>query len=154
MKVLKVFALLVLVLMTLLRGSIASSPLLQEDEEELGDDDRDDGGDDDFVLEASDHDSPARFLLGRKINHGLTCNKSPRICLLSGGPRRHCCRNKCVNLLGDRRNCGKCGKKCKYSYICCRGKCVNPSMDKKHCGGCNKGCLNGGFCAFGLCNYA
>ena len=151
----KVFALLVLILMALVHSSIASSPLLEEEEDDLdvsGDDQEDFGND--FVLRSSD-DSPGRFMLGRKNSLVLlTCNKFPRICLLKGGPRRHCCQKKCVNLLGDRLNCGKCGRKCKYGYICCRGKCVNPSVSKKHCGGCNQGCDSGGFCAFGLCNYA
>ncbi|KAJ9672177.1 hypothetical protein PVL29_025707 [Vitis rotundifolia] len=154
MELLKVFALLVLILMALVHSSIASSPLLEEEEDDLdvsGDDQEDFG--DDFVLRSSD-DSHGRFMLGRKNSLVLTCNKFPRICLLNGGPRRHCCQKKCVNLLGDRLNCGKCGRKCKYGYICCRGKCVNPSVSKKHCGGCNQGCNSGGFCAFGLCNYA
>ncbi|KAK9938594.1 hypothetical protein M0R45_015322 [Rubus argutus] len=84
----------------------------------------------------------------------MTCNKFPRICYTKGSPGPHCCKKKCVNVLTDRVNCGKCGKKCKYSEVCCKGKCVNPSFNRSHCGGCNNRCQVGGFCAFGLCNYA
>lgn len=83
-----------------------------------------------------------------------TCNKFPRICYAKGSPGPHCCKKKCVNVLTDKLNCGKCGNKCKYSEVCCKGKCVNPSFNRSHCGGCNNRCKNGGFCAFGLCNYA
>ena len=158
MKLLKVFTLLVL-LMAMVDNSIGSSPFpgAEEAEEDNHDDgvdvSDDDYGSDDFVVRSSD-ESPGRFLLGGKGSHGLTCNKFPRVCLVNGGRRRHCCRGKCVNLMGDRNNCGKCGKKCKYGHICCRGKCANPNVSKKHCGGCNHGCGSGGFCSFGLCNYA
>lgn len=84
----------------------------------------------------------------------LTCNKFPRLCYAKGSPGPHCCKKKCVNVLTDKLNCGKCGNKCKYSEVCCKGKCVNPSFNRSHCGGCNNRCKNGGFCAFGLCNYA
>ncbi|PRQ31931.1 putative stigma-specific protein Stig1 [Rosa chinensis] len=84
----------------------------------------------------------------------LTCNKFPRICYTKGSPGPHCCKKKCVNVLTDKLNCGKCGKKCKYSEVCCKGKCVNPSFNRTHCGGCNNRCKDGGFCAFGICNYA
>ncbi|KAJ4725136.1 putative Stigma-specific Stig1 family protein [Melia azedarach] len=84
----------------------------------------------------------------------LTCKKFPRICYFKGSPGHSCCKKKCVNLLKDRMNCGKCGKKCKYNQICCNGKCVNPSFNGRHCGACNNSCNNGEFCVFGLCNYA
>ncbi|KAF3453417.1 hypothetical protein FNV43_RR03857 [Rhamnella rubrinervis] len=84
----------------------------------------------------------------------LTCKTFPRICRFKGSPGPNCCKKKCVNVLTDRFNCGRCGKKCKFSKICCNGKCVNPSFNSRHCGGCNNSCSNGGICAFGLCNYA
>ncbi|EXB63291.1 hypothetical protein L484_000953 [Morus notabilis] len=90
----------------------------------------------------------------RKHTRRLTCNRFPRICRAKGSPGPSCCKKKCVNLLRDRHNCGKCGKKCKYSQICCNGKCVNPSFNKRHCGGCNNRCSSGGLCAFGLCSYS
>ncbi|GMN36509.1 hypothetical protein TIFTF001_042460 [Ficus carica] len=90
----------------------------------------------------------------RKHTRRLTCNRLPRICRAKGSPGPTCCKKKCVNVMRDRHNCGKCGKKCKYNKICCNGKCINPSFHKRHCGGCNNRCKNGGLCAFGLCSYS
>ncbi|CAL9017716.1 unnamed protein product, partial [Prunus brigantina] len=45
----------------------------------------------------------------------LTCNKFPRICRAKGSPGPSCCKKKCVNVLTDRLNCGRCGKKCRYN---------------------------------------
>ncbi|PON91929.1 Stigma-specific protein [Trema orientale] len=94
------------------------------------------------------------FWLRKRTYKRPTCKKFPRICLSKGSPGPSCCKKKCVDLMRDRHNCGKCGKKCKYNQLCCNGKCVNPSFNKSHCGGCNKRCSNGGLCAFGLCSYA
>ncbi|XP_021288712.1 stigma-specific STIG1-like protein 1 [Herrania umbratica] len=103
-----------------------------------------------FMLDETE----GRSLLQKKRTRRLTCNKVPRICHARGSPGPQCCKKKCVNILMDRLNCGKCGKKCKYNEICCKGKCVNPSFNRKHCGGCNNRCSNGELCVFGLCNYA
>ncbi|KAA8515531.1 hypothetical protein F0562_018858 [Nyssa sinensis] len=94
-----------------------------------------------------------RFLAQRS-RVTMTCNNYPKICRVKGSPGRNCCNKKCVNLKTDRLNCGKCGKKCKYSDICCKGKCVNPLSDKKHCGSCNNKCKKGTKCIYGMCNYA
>lgn len=98
----------------------------------------------------------SRFLLShKKPRVKMTCNKYPMVCRLKGSPGPYCCKKKCVNVLTDRLNCGKCGKKCNYNEICCKGKCVNPYSDKKHCGGCNNRCINkGSYCMFGMCSYA
>ncbi|EOY12276.1 Stigma-specific Stig1 family protein, putative [Theobroma cacao] len=103
-----------------------------------------------FMLDETE----GRSLLQKKRTRRLNCNKFPRICHARGSPGPQCCKKKCVNILMDRLNCGKCGKKCKYNEICCKGKCVNPSFNRKHCGGCNNRCSNGELCVFGLCNYA
>ncbi|KAL4269547.1 hypothetical protein GQ457_01G006510 [Hibiscus cannabinus] len=95
-----------------------------------------------------------RRTLQKKRTHRVTCKKFPEICHARGSPGPQCCKKKCVDILKDRQNCGKCGKKCKYNEICCKGKCVNPSFNAKHCGGCNNRCGNGEFCVLGLCNYA
>ncbi|XVF70722.1 hypothetical protein PTKIN_Ptkin11bG0185400 [Pterospermum kingtungense] len=95
-----------------------------------------------------------RSLRQMKRTRRITCKKYPRICHARGSPGPQCCKKKCVDILRDRLNCGKCGKKCKYNEICCKGKCVNPSFNSKHCGGCNTRCSNGQFCVFGMCNYA
>ncbi|CAM8896364.1 unnamed protein product [Rhodiola kirilowii] len=101
-----------------------------------------------------------RLLLASHHKHGHrqrknnTCNKNPRICRAAGSPGRSCCKKKCVNLLTDKRNCGRCGKKCKYSHMCCNGKCVNPRSHEKHCGGCNNNCGSEQTCRYGMCSYA
>ncbi|KAJ0082169.1 hypothetical protein Patl1_09965 [Pistacia atlantica] len=83
-----------------------------------------------------------------------TCNKYPRVCHAKGSPGPYCCKKKCVNVLTDELNCGKCGKKCKFSETCCKGHCVNTMFNKKHCGGCNKKCKKGNSCTYGMCNYS
>ncbi|KAL5578769.1 hypothetical protein UlMin_011211 [Ulmus minor] len=83
-----------------------------------------------------------------------TCDKFPRVCRAKGSSGPDCCSKQCVDVSKDKLNCGKCGKKCKYSEICCQGNCVNSSVDKKHCGRCNNSCGRGNSCSFGLCSYA
>uniref|UniRef100_A0A7N0RF90 Stigma-specific Stig1 family protein n=1 Tax=Kalanchoe fedtschenkoi TaxID=63787 RepID=A0A7N0RF90_KALFE len=101
---------------------------------------------------------PGRSLLSHHHHHDhhkkKTCNKYPRICWKRGSPGRACCKKKCVNVFTDRRNCGWCGHKCRFSEICCKGKCVNPKWDKRHCGGCNVKCKKGRKCEYGMCSYA
>lgn len=84
----------------------------------------------------------------------LKCNKYPRVCRAPGSPGPDCCKKRCVNVMKDRFNCGKCGRKCKYWQTCCRGRCVNVMSDEKHCGGCNNKCKKGSSCTYGMCSYA
>lgn len=84
----------------------------------------------------------------------MTCDKYPSVCQVKGSPGPHCCKKKCVNVLKDKLNCGKCGKKCKYSQMCCKGKCVNVMSSEKHCGRCGNSCEKGSNCTYGLCSYA
>ncbi|XP_022137618.1 stigma-specific STIG1-like protein 1 [Momordica charantia] len=84
----------------------------------------------------------------------MTCDRNIKVCRVKGSGGRSCCGKKCVDLKGDRYNCGRCGKKCKYSEICCKGKCVNAMFNRKHCGGCNNKCSRGSFCVYGMCGYA
>uniref|UniRef100_A0A7N0SWD4 Stigma-specific Stig1 family protein n=1 Tax=Kalanchoe fedtschenkoi TaxID=63787 RepID=A0A7N0SWD4_KALFE len=93
-----------------------------------------------------------RMLAGHQKK--MTCDKYPRVCRVAGSPGRDCCRKKCVNVDGDRANCGKCGKKCKYSEACCKGKCVNVLREKKNCGRCGNKCKKGNTCRYGMCSYA
>ncbi|KAJ6333798.1 hypothetical protein OIU77_009643 [Salix suchowensis] len=51
----------------------------------------------------------------------MTCDKNPRVCRAQGSPGPDCCKKMCVNEKTDQFNCGKCGKKCKYTEICCGG---------------------------------
>ncbi|GMJ05072.1 hypothetical protein like AT1G11925 [Hibiscus trionum] len=91
-----------------------------------------------IVMDLSEYSSTEgrRSLLQKKQSRRVTCKKFPGICQAKGSPGPTCCKKKCVNVLTDRQNCGKCGKKC------------------KHCGGCNNRCGNREFCVLGLCNYA
>uniref|UniRef100_A0A7N0RFA5 Stigma-specific Stig1 family protein n=1 Tax=Kalanchoe fedtschenkoi TaxID=63787 RepID=A0A7N0RFA5_KALFE len=75
-----------------------------------------------------------RMLAGHQKK--MTCDKYPRVCRVAGSPGRDCCKKKCVNVDSDRANCGRCGKKCKFSEACCKGKCVNVLRDNKNCGRC------------------
>ncbi|KAF9619236.1 hypothetical protein IFM89_005790 [Coptis chinensis] len=128
----------------------------------------DDGDDEDALVDQVDEDTTntlneneepssllgvSRFLAQKKPKGKLTCNKYPKICRAKGSPGRSCCKKKCVNVKTDRLNCGKCGKKCSYSWICCKGRCINPRKDRKNCGGCKKRCKKGEYCAYGMCNY-
>ncbi|OAY25890.1 stigma-specific STIG1-like protein 1 [Manihot esculenta] len=95
-----------------------------------------------------------RFLAQKTRAEKMTCDKYPRVCRAKGSPGPDCCKKKCVNVMTDKLNCGKCGKKCKYPEICCKGVCVNPMSNKKHCGGCNNKCKKGSACVYGMCSYA
>ena len=110
---------------------------------------------------SSESEELATSLRGTKGFHGhkhgrgvMTCDKYPRVCRVTGSEGPDCCRKKCVNVSTDRNNCGKCGKRCKYSQVCCRGKCVNPMFDKHHCGRCGNKCNKGDSCVYGICSYA
>nr|XP_023891983.1 stigma-specific STIG1-like protein 3 [Quercus suber]XP_023923034.1 stigma-specific STIG1-like protein 3 [Quercus suber] len=109
---------------------------------------------DDETQEAISLRGTSRFLAQKNARVVMTCDKYPRVCRAKGSPGRDCCKKKCVNLLTDRLNCGKCGKKCKYSEICCKGECVNPRSNKKHCGSCGNKCKKGNVCVYGMCSYA
>ncbi|GLT72411.1 hypothetical protein SLA2020_443490 [Shorea laevis] len=95
-----------------------------------------------------------RFLAQNTRLAAMTCNEYPRVCRAKGSPGPDCCKKKCVKVTTDRLNCGKCGRKCKYSEICCKGQCMNPMTDHKHCGDCNNKCGKGNKCVHGMCNYA
>ena len=81
------------------------------------------------------------------------CKKDNEVCDTSHGTNSTCCSNKCVYLQTDKKYCGTCKNKCKYTQSCCRGQCVYLFMDKRHCGKCNNRCKKGGDCIFGMCNY-
>ncbi|XP_030490695.2 stigma-specific STIG1-like protein 1 [Cannabis sativa] len=93
----------------------------------------------------------SRFLASRRP---LTCDKNPKVCYAKGSAGSDCCKKKCVDLSSDRVNCGRCGKKCKFSELCCKGRCVNPRSDKRNCGSCNNRCNKGSSCVYGMCSYA
>ncbi|XP_022735105.1 stigma-specific STIG1-like protein 1 [Durio zibethinus] len=150
MKFPKLFFVSVLAMVLVL--SISAAPNFDSDNHSAAVED-----DNDATMHVSEYvpdEAEGRLLLQKKRTRRITCNKFPRICHAKGSLGPQCCKKKCVNILMDRLNCGKCGKKCKYNEICCKGKCVNPSFNRRHCGGCNKRCSDGELCVFGLCNYA
>ncbi|XP_010487351.1 PREDICTED: protein GRIM REAPER-like [Camelina sativa] len=66
----------------------------------------------------------------------------------------YCCKKHCRNILGDMKNCGRCGHKCRFGQRCCGGICTNVGFNPKHCGKCNKKCKSGVKCEYGYCGYA
>ncbi|KAF7840602.1 stigma-specific STIG1-like protein 1 [Senna tora] len=91
---------------------------------------------------------------GHRGHHQKTCDKYPGVCRSTGSGGPDCCKKKCVDVSSDRNNCGKCGKKCKYSQMCCKGKCVSTMSSNSHCGRCDNRCLHGDSCVYGICSYA
>ena len=110
--------------------------------------------------EASETEKPtslrgaSRFLAQVSGGSAATCLENPSVCYADGSAGPNCCKNKCVNLLTDSLNCGRCGKKCSYKKICCGGKCANPMTNEKHCGKCGNKCDKESSCVYGMCNYA
>jgi hypothetical protein len=66
------------------------------------------------------------------------------------------CSGVCIDLQGDRENCGACGKKCGAGIACVKGKCsltctgglkacgsacVDVQNDPQHCSDCGKACM-------------
>lgn len=95
-----------------------------------------------------------RFLAEEKNPRAADhCHKDNEVCTLQG-TNSTCCNNKCMDLSTDKKNCGACKNKCKYTETCCRGECVDITYDKRHCGECNNACSPGGYCIYGLCDYA
>ncbi|XP_013627861.1 PREDICTED: stigma-specific STIG1-like protein 2 [Brassica oleracea var. oleracea] len=108
---------------------------------------------------------PSRFLAQKDVerqelkprnrNAADRCNKDSDTCSITGAnSTMACCSNKCVDLSTDKKNCGACNKKCKFTATCCGGQCVNLAYDKRHCGECFHRCQRGVYCVYGLCNYA
>lgn len=79
----------------------------------------------------------SRFLAQKPRVVSLKCNNYPSICRFKGSPGPDCCKKTCVDTSTDTFNCGKCGRKCKYTEFCCKGKCVFPLADNNNCGGCS-----------------
>ncbi|MDI7267465.1 MAG: hypothetical protein QME96_05680 [Myxococcota bacterium] len=82
-----------------------------------------------------------------------------------------CCNDRCVDLDGDRNNCGYCGNSCgdgscvgglclcgdntcSFGQTCCRGTCVILSRDRENCGLCGNRCPDGVGCSGGVCTDA
>ncbi|GLJ12157.1 hypothetical protein SUGI_0185670 [Cryptomeria japonica] len=98
----------------------------------------------------------SRFLLTAANSKALDCSYNPYVCLNKSlkpaGP--YCCAKKCVNVLTDVNNCGKCKNKCKYPSVCCNGKCTDIGSDRYNCGKCGVTCKKGSYCAYSMCSYA
>ena len=95
-------------------------------------------------------EEPSFRFLAQQFKAVRTCEVYPKLCRDKNNPGPNCCNKQCVNLMTNKLNGGKCGKKVHYSEMCCQGKCVNPSSDERHYGQCSKGSS----CEYGLCNYA
>ncbi|KAJ4976348.1 hypothetical protein NE237_001454 [Protea cynaroides] len=103
-------------------------------------------------------DTGSRYLLAR-IRKGAHCNLfNHNICdgipVNNGTGLLHCCKKHCRNILSDKNNCGRCGRKCGFGQRCCHGFCTNVAFNGNHCGKCNRKCLPGIKCEFGSCGYA
>lgn len=125
--------------------------------------------DDEYVLDNSSFTSPngmttrSRFLttsIKKTLKKGTQCDAKPKrnVCngvwADKGTSLLHCCKKHCRNVLGDRNNCGKCGRKCKMGERCCGGVCTNVLKNKNNCGKCKKKCARGVKCEYGYCGYA
>ncbi|KMS96241.1 hypothetical protein BVRB_000510 [Beta vulgaris subsp. vulgaris] len=91
---------------------------------------------------------------GRSLKPADHCHKDNEVCDVMYGKNFTCCGNKCFDLTIDKKHCGACHNKCKFTYDCCNGKCVDKNFDKRHCGRCNNKCLVGQYCVYGMCDYA
>ena len=69
------------------------------------------------------------------------------------------CGGRCVSLLGDPLNCGRCGEAATPLQVCragalgcapgvavCDGACTDLARDPLHCGGCGTACAAGAYC--------
>ncbi|XP_022714421.1 stigma-specific STIG1-like protein 1 [Durio zibethinus] len=148
------FLRIVLMFALLMALAITLSATPSKDESFVDSDGGDDDNDDHSQVEPTSLREITSRFLAQKPRTVMTCNKYPRVCRVAGSPGPDCCKKKCVNVKTDKLNCGKCGKKCKYSEICCKGQCVNPMSHQKHCGGCNNNCNKGSKCLYGMCSYA
>ncbi|XP_047306977.1 protein GRIM REAPER-like [Impatiens glandulifera] len=118
---------------------------------------------DEYVLDTPfAHTMRSRFLTANtNIKKGANCDLyslNHRVCngvsVNKGTGLLYCCKKHCRNVLSDRNNCGKCGKKCKQWERCCNGKCTNVGYNKSNCGKCGHKCKGGLPCAYGICGYA
>ena len=119
------------------------------------------GDEDDFyVLDAPQANirSRSRFLAST-IKKGTHCdpdynNVCGGVSANGGTSLVHCCKKSCVDVLGDRNNCGACDQKCGLGELCCAGKCTKVASDPDHCGACFNKCSLGLTCSYGSCGYA
>ncbi|KAK4439182.1 protein GRIM REAPER [Sesamum alatum] len=121
--------------------------------------------DEEYVLDSVFANSTvrrSRFLASsvKKIKKGTSCDAktNPYVCngvsANKGSSLLYCCKKHCRDVLGDRNNCGGCGRKCGLGERCCGGVCTNVLWSTANCGKCNKRCLGGGRCEYGYCGYA
>ena len=124
----------------------------------------DEDGDEEYVLD-SPVPSPGRSrsdrLLASVIKKGTRCDATrPRYNVCNGVAANkgksllYCCKKHCRNVLGDRNNCGRCGRKCGFGQRCCGGRCTAVLFSPNHCGKCERRCKRGVACENGVCGYA
>ncbi|KAL0443534.1 UNVERIFIED_CONTAM: protein GRIM REAPER [Sesamum latifolium] len=121
--------------------------------------------DEEYVLDSLFANSTvrrSRFLASsvKKIKKGTSCDPktNPYVCngvsANKGSSLLYCCKKHCRDVLGDRNNCGVCGRKCGLGERCCGGVCTNVLWTTANCGKCNKRCPDGVRCEYGYCGYA
>ncbi|HET8940164.1 MAG TPA: hypothetical protein VFN67_42275 [Polyangiales bacterium] len=65
---------------------------------------------------------------------------------------QNCCNGACVDVRGDKNNCGGCGTVCAGSQSCCSGTCRDLTSDVNNCGSCGRTCgTNSNRCSSGTC---
>lgn len=102
----------------------------------------------------------SRFLADKTVvKKGTTCSQSNTdvcngVSANNGTSLLFCCKTHCRNVLGDRNNCGQCGRKCAFGQRCCGGTCTNVLNNTTNCGKCKKRCSLGVKCENGICGYA
>ncbi|KAK6134599.1 hypothetical protein DH2020_031658 [Rehmannia glutinosa] len=110
--------------------------------------------DDEYVLDSiftNNAVRKSRFLAStiKKIKKGTSCDAktNPYVCngvkANNGTSLLYCCKKHCRNVLGDRNNCGRCGRKCRLGERCCGGVCTDVTRNRANCGKCNRKCARG-----------
>lgn len=113
-----------------------------------------------YVIDFPPH-PPSNSNSPRIIKKGTRCDCGPmshNICNGVWANKRRgllfCCKKHCRNVLGDKNNCGRCGRKCEQGERCCHGVCTHVFSNEHHCGKCSNKCPPGVPCENGFCGYA
>ncbi|KZV27212.1 thioredoxin [Dorcoceras hygrometricum] len=118
----------------------------------------------DSPLEGNQSGTRSRFLAAtskKVLKKGANCdartynhNVCDGVSANKGTGLLYCCKKHCRNVLGDRNNCGTCGRKCQQWERCCGGVCTNVMTSTNNCGKCNRKCSSGITCDYGFCGVA
>ena len=64
-------------------------------------------------------EEPSFRFLAQQFKVVRTCEVYPKLYCGKNSQGPNCCNKQCVNLMTNKLNCGKCGKKCNYFEMCC-----------------------------------